>query len=89
MRHRGRTLGLHPDRQLQRSQAAFVALWPEQVLIREQEIQQLPSVEWRGRRLRTIRCAGDYGKGPHDVHVPESLLWSLIHVGQFRCPYHR
>jgi hypothetical protein len=46
-------------------------------------------VTWKGRRLRTIRCQGDFGKGPHDVNVPEALLWCLISLARFLCPYHR
>lgn len=52
------------------------------------EIRALPQVEWKGRKLRTIRCQGEFGKGPHDVNVPESLLWTLRHFEAFRCPYH-
>jgi hypothetical protein len=58
-------------------------------LAREQQIAQLPVVLWRGQVLRTVRCQGDFGRGPHDYHVPESLLWSLIDIRAFRCAYHR
>lgn len=52
-------------------------------------IEQLPVVMWHGERLYTIRCKGDFGNGPHDMNVPESLLWSLITLEWFLCPYHR
>lgn len=55
---------------------------------REAEIAALPVVEWKGRRLRTIRCHGTTGKGPHDYNVPESFLWALISLQRFTCPYH-
>lgn len=55
---------------------------------RAREIAALPAVTWKGRTLRTIRCHGTTGKGPHDVNVPESLLWSLIGLDDFCCVYH-
>ena len=51
-------------------------------------IEQLPMVHWKGRTLRTIRCHGVSGKGPHDVNVPESLPWTLIDIRRFLCPFH-
>lgn len=56
---------------------------------RQRDIAALPTVQWKGRTLYTIRCEGDFGRGPHMVHVPESLLWSLLSVRHFRCAYHR
>ena len=55
---------------------------------RQREIDALPLVEWKGRWLRTIRCTGERGRGPHPVNVPESLLWALIDFSVFRCQYH-
>jgi hypothetical protein len=55
---------------------------------RAAEIEALPVVTWKGRRLRTLRCHGTSGRGPHDVNVPESLPWTLIDVGRFLCPFH-
>jgi len=45
---------------------------------------------WNGRAARSGRFAvkGSPGKGPHDLHVPESLLWALIDFRAFRCVYH-
>lgn len=53
------------------------------------EIARLPVVVWRGRQLFTVRCHGTTGKGPHDCNVPEALLWALIDLRAFRCPYHQ
>ena len=55
---------------------------------RAAEIERLPKVEWKGRTLRTVRCSGTSGKGPHYVNVPESLPWTLINVCRFYCPFH-
>jgi hypothetical protein len=79
----------HEDRRTATAQRAFVELCgPAQALIRSVQIEHLPAVEWKGRTLRTLRCEGSTGKGPHDVHVPESLLWSLISLTHYHCPYH-
>ena len=56
---------------------------------RRREIAALPVVVWKGQRLRTIRCTGDFGKGPHDMNVPEAILWHLLHFSRFRCAYHQ
>jgi hypothetical protein len=90
MRHRKRVIGLHEDAVLERTRAEFVKVCgPARAFLRSVAIEKLPAVEWKGRMLRTIRCQGDFGNGPHDVNVPESLLWSLISLERFTCPYHR
>ena len=82
--------GPHEDRQTATARRAFSeSRTPAEVKCREQEIAALPDVEWRGRRLQTIQCKGETGKGPHSVNVPESLLWALIDVRQYRCAFHR
>jgi hypothetical protein len=82
--------GPHEDRQAGTARAAFRACRSEGAeLEREREIAALPVVEWRGRRLRTVFCNGETGKGPHVVNVPESLLWALVDVRKYRCPFHR
>lgn len=89
MKYRGRTRPLHPQKWLVRAREAFLeARGKADSEQRAHEIAALPVVEWRGERLYTIRCCGDYGKGPHDRHVPEALLWSLIDLRVHRCPYH-
>ena len=55
---------------------------------RAAEIAALPCVDWRGRTLRTVRCNGTTGKGPHDYNVPESVLWHFRDIQRFVCPYH-
>ena len=63
-------------------------LGPTLAAEREAEIAALPIVVWKGRTLKTIRCCGTTGKGPHDYNVPESTLWSLISLKEFHCVYH-
>lgn len=83
------TIPLHEDASLVRARAAYLDIaGPERAAERAAQIASLPTVEWRGRTLRTIRCTGTRGRGPHDMHVPEALLWSLIDLGRYRCPYH-
>lgn len=65
------------------------ALGVEAEARRAAEINALPCAEWKGRQLRTIRCHGTSGKGPHDCNVPESMLWALIGLTPFYCVYHR
>lgn len=65
------------------------ALGVEAEARRAAEIDALPRAEWKGRQLRTIRCHGTSGKGPHDCNVPESMLWALIGMVPFYCVYHR
>ena len=55
---------------------------------RATEITALPTVVWKGRTLKTLRCWGISGKGPHDCNVPESMLWALIGLQPFYCVYH-
>lgn len=79
----------HQEARNARAREAFVAFrGPEDEARRAAEIEALPVVEWKGRTLRTLRCHGTTGKGPHDVNVPESLLWSLIGLDGFCCVYH-
>jgi len=80
----------HDDARAQRMRQGFIDDRGETAAARRAaEIAALPLVVWRGRRLRTLRCRADFGAGPHDVNVPEAVLWALIDVGHFRCPYHR
>jgi hypothetical protein len=90
MRHRKRTVGLHETRVLRDAMLAFIA-WrgPDGLRRRGEDIRRLPTVDWKGRALFTLRCNGPFGNGPHDVNVPESLLWSLIDLDRFLCAYHR
>lgn len=73
----------------ERAKAAFLAWRGEAEAARRQaEIDALPRVEWKGKTLRTLRCHGETGRGPHDVNLPEQHLWALIDFRMFRCPYH-
>lgn len=63
-------------------------LGPERGQQREDDIAALPTVEWKGRLLKTIRCHGTNGRGPHDLNVPEAALWSLISLEDFHCVFH-
>jgi hypothetical protein len=79
----------HEDAILARSKRfALEFLGPEGVERRQREIDALPTVEWKGKTLYTMRCHGTRGKGPHTVHLPESLLWQLIGLTRYRCVYH-
>jgi len=90
------TVPRYEDHRLRTCREQFEAMRsPEQVAEREAYIASLPAVEWRGPRgdkppriLRTLRCHGETGRGPHDVHVPESLLWALIDPTRYHCVYH-
>lgn len=90
VRHHVRAVGLHEDAARNRAMAAFGEILGRQyVRQRQRAIDALPTVKWKGRTLYTIRCAADFGNGPHNVNVPESVLWSLIDLRAFRCAYHR
>lgn len=80
--------GLHPERQARRARELMRAEWPELEARREAEIAELPTVDWKGKRLYKLRCTGVSGKGPHLVNVPEALLWHLISLKTYRCPFH-
>ena len=55
---------------------------------RAHEIATRHTKLWRGRRVWPIQCTGTSGKGPHQMHVEAAVLWSLIDLETFRCPYH-
>lgn len=80
----------HEDRVLDTAKRAFIDIQGvDAAPQRAREIAALPAVNWKGRALYTVRCDGPYGKGPHDVNLPESVLWALIDVRHCLCPYHR
>lgn len=56
---------------------------------RVEEIAALSRKDWKGVTVFQVRCQGDFGKGPHDVWVPEYLLWGLISPRRFYCAFHR
>lgn len=79
----------HADQRIARARAAFREYSngrSEQQ--RAAQIAALQTIDWQGRRLYTIRCHGTTGRGPHDVNVPEDMLWALIDIDTFICPFH-
>lgn len=82
-------IGKHQEARAARMREAFREVCPEREAKRAAEIAALPVVVWKGQRLRTLRCTGTTGRGPHDQNVPEDLLWHLIDMRTYRCPYHR
>jgi hypothetical protein len=85
MSHVGRKHGRGADEVIAEAQ---VELGPFRTARRYAEIEALPTVEWKGRTLYTLRCNGTSGKGPHDVNVPLALVWHLMSLRRFFCVYH-
>ena len=56
---------------------------------RAREIAALPSKLWKGKTVFLVTCRGDYGKGNHEVWIPERILWLLVSIDVYRCPYHQ
>ena len=79
----------HADRCLARTIKAFREFRPGEEEERRGAIGRMESKAWRGVRVYRITCDGDFGRGPHDVWIPEYILWSLITLTRYRCPYHR
>lgn len=52
-------------------------------------IARLDAKDWKGQRVYRLTCHADFGRGPHDQFVPEGLLWSLIDLRAWRCPFHQ
>lgn len=76
-------------RQTARAREAFRdSLGPNAEMMRAAEIAALPSVTWKGKSLKTLRCHGTTGNGPHDCNVPEGLLWALLSLQDFHCVFH-
>ncbi len=79
----------HAARSLARTVAAFREYRPGEEGGRRAAIALVPSKDWRGLTVYRVQCDGDFGRGPHVHWVPEYILWSLIDVTRYRCPYHR
>jgi hypothetical protein len=79
----------HSARSLARTIAAFREYRPGEEEERRKEIARVESKDWRGLTVYRVHCDGDFGRGPHVHWVPEYILWSLIDVTRYRCPYHR
>lgn len=78
----------YADRCLARTIDAFRTFRPGEEQQRAAEIAALPTKDWKGSPVYQLRCAGDFGRGPHDVWLPAYVLWSLIDLRHYRCPYH-
>lgn len=85
MSHVGRKHGKGADEIMAE---ARLILGQDRTVAREAEIAALPTVEWKGRTLYTLRCCGTSGKGSHDVNVPLMMVWHLISLKRFFCVYH-
>ncbi len=84
------TAARHHDRVLATARDAFVEVrGVEELARRTRAIAALPSKDWRGVRVFAVTCEGPFGRGPHVQWVPECVLWSLIDVRHFVCPFHR
>ena len=80
----------HNEMLRERMRSAFEAEYGREARqLRERQIAELPAAEWRGQPLRTVACDGDYGRGPHQQNIPEYILWTLLDVKVYRCPFHR
>lgn len=92
MSYRVKSVPTHGDKGaswLRRTRAAYVQMRGEEAAVqRAAEIAALPTVQFKGRTLYTIRCCGTTGKGPHDRNVTEPVLWSLISLDYHLCPFH-
>lgn len=88
-RFRRTVVGVHHDALNTRARQHFIeARGDVEARFRAMEIGALPVVEWRGKSLRAWRCHGTSGKGSHPVNLPEWVLWLLIDLRAYRCPYH-
>jgi hypothetical protein len=83
------TIGSHPERRAERARDAFLTLRGESDYnARRAEIVMLQTSTWRGQAVYALLCNGTTGRGPHLVNVPEAMLWSLIDLRAYRCPFH-
>ncbi len=78
----------HAQRSLARTKVAFREIRPDGEAARAAEIAALPTKDWKGLPVYRLECCGDFGRGPHEVWVPEYLCWGLIDLRHFLCPYH-
>lgn len=87
--YRGHVFGSHEDSRCRRARAHHRDVRGEAgEQARAAEIAALPSKLWKGRPVFQMLCNGDFGKGPHDVWLPERVLWALASLTSYRCPYH-
>jgi hypothetical protein len=90
VRFRVQTVGVHEDRACVRSRAVHRELrGSDSEAERAAEIAALDSKDWRGHPVYRVICKGDYGKGNHEVWIPERVLWALISIEAYRCAFHQ
>ncbi len=83
------TVSQHHARALATAQALFREVRGDIAYAqREADIAALPAVDWHGQTLRTVRCHGVTGRGEHDQNLPLVMLWSLVDLNRYRCPFH-
>lgn len=74
----------------ERAKRAFIEYCGDVAAVqRAAQIATLDSKVWRGQVVYRLTCHADFGKGPHDQFVPEGLLWALIDLRGWRCPFHK
>ena len=56
---------------------------------RKKEIADLDQKQFKGRTVYRIRCNADFGIGPHEQWLEEHLMWHLMDLAHYLCPYHR
>ena len=82
-------IGSNPSARTFRAKRAFVELRGiSDAVTRAHEIAALPTKKWKGTRVYGITCNATFGRGPHVMHVPAGVLWSVIAFQAFRCPHH-
>jgi hypothetical protein len=87
-RYRRNDTGFRPER-LERVRRYFAAAYGDEArATRAAIIARLDHKLWHGRPVFRLICQADFGKGPHDLWVPEGLLWALIDIRHYHCPFH-
>lgn len=87
-RYKPRTRNPNEDVYLSKAKRAFVELKGLAAANEHiHEIAALPSKDWKGTKVYQLRCCGETGKGPHDVWLPERVLWALISFDRYRCAF--
>jgi len=88
--HHGKTtVPQHEEATCIRMMVYFRETYGDRAYVRRaSEISALPYKEWKGKVVHRLRCHGVRGKGPHDVWVPQSMLWNLISFENYCCVYH-
>ena len=82
-------LGQQPARMCARAKCVYrETAGMKRTVQRAHEIAALESKRWRGVRVYRIQCDGPFGNGPHVMYVPAGMLWSLISLDGWRCPFH-